>query len=203
MLTTRQKLFLVRLAFGPVRLLTGNREPDKWCVQRHRIEWELDLYEAIYFVVFLLGAFKAGTIRAYRQVVRAGSIVLDIGASVGVRTLPLAPLVGSQDRVADFEPTKFAFSKLQANAALNPSLATYISAEHVLLSDAAIEHSLIETALSGRRRPSTEAHVLHHGEGKATAGTRSPNGPALTISIKALLTSVPVGANINLWACAK
>jgi len=280
MLTTRQKLFLVRLASGPTRLITGNREPGKKRVQRRGIEWELDLDEAIDFMIFLLGAFEPGTIRTYGKIVRAGSVVLDIGANVGAHTLPLAQLVGSQGRVFGFEPTKYAFSKLQANAALNPSLAPCINAEQILLSDVVVEHSVTEIASSWRLRPSAEAHALHRGEGKTTAGARtttldayvaeagiahidlikmdvdgnelsvlrgaektlardrpwiifelapyileehgssgtelltllqdagyefarSPNGPALTTSIKALVTSVPVGASINLWARAK
>jgi len=48
--------------------------------------------------------------------------VLDVGANIGAHALHLAKLVGSSGRVIAFEPTDFAFAKLQRNAALNPAL---------------------------------------------------------------------------------
>lgn len=280
MLTTRQKLFLVWLASGPIRLVSGNLASGKKWVKRRGISWELDLNEAIDFVIFLLGTFEPGTVRRYGKVVRAGSVVLDIGANIGAHTLPLAQLVGPQGRVFGFEPTIYAHSKLQANAALNPLLAPRIVAEQILLSDSVAEHRVTEITSSWQLRPSIAAHALHRGETKTTAGartttldayvneagiehidlikidvdgnelsvlrgaakilardrpriifelapyileehgssgaellgllqdtgyefSRSPDSPALTESIEALVASVPIGASINLWARAK
>lgn len=173
MMTTRQKLFLARLVSGPIRLVSASLAPGKKRVKRRGISWELDLDEAIDFFIFLLGTFEPGTTRGYRKVVRAGSVVVDIGANIGAHTLPLAQLVGAQGRVFGFEPTIYAFSKLQANTALNPLLAPRIVAEQILLSDSVTEHRVTEISSSWQLRPSNAVHPLHRGEAKTTAGART------------------------------
>jgi FkbM family methyltransferase len=48
--------------------------------------------------------------------------VLDIGANIGAHTLLFSSLVGPTGRVVAFEPTDFAYRKLERNAALNRNL---------------------------------------------------------------------------------
>ena len=76
------------------------------------------------FAIYLGGMFERNTALALRKLVRPSSLVLDIGANIGAHTLRLANLVGSSGRVFAFEPTDFAYSKLQANLDLNPALAS-------------------------------------------------------------------------------
>jgi FkbM family methyltransferase len=59
--------------------------------------------------------------------------VLDIGANIGAHTLYLAGLIGPSGRVLAFEPTDFAFRKLQRNIELNASLAERITAYNCFL----------------------------------------------------------------------
>ena len=55
-----------------------------------------------------------------RRITKPGMTVLDIGANIGAHTLLFSSLVGAAGRVVAFEPTDFAYAKLQKNVALNP-----------------------------------------------------------------------------------
>ena len=105
-------------------------------VTRHGIRWRLDLKEGIDFAIYLLGAFEPATQRCYRERVAEGAVALDIGANIGVHTLPLAQVVGVSGRVIAFEPTSFAFEKLVTNVSLNRSLHGRITPLQAMLVDA-------------------------------------------------------------------
>jgi FkbM family methyltransferase len=136
MLTTKTKIALARLAQRPVmwgRRLRG--VGPQATVRRRGLTWALDLNEGIDFAIYLMGAFEPETVRAYGQIVRPGMTVLDIGANVGAHTLHLARLVGDAGRVVAFEPTDWAFAKLQANLALNPEIARRVTPIQAFLVD--------------------------------------------------------------------
>lgn len=59
---------------------------------------------------------------ATQQLIRPGSVVLDIGGSFGIFSLFMAHFVTNEGAVHTFEPGHFSFSQLQANRALNPQL---------------------------------------------------------------------------------
>jgi FkbM family methyltransferase len=65
------------------------------------------------------GEFSEGEIELFRQVVRPGQTVLEIGANLGAHTVFLAKTVGSQGVVHAFEPQRVVFQVLCANVALN------------------------------------------------------------------------------------
>lgn len=67
----------------------------------------------------LYGEFSEGEIELFRQVVRAGDVVVEVGANLGALTVPLANLVTPTGRVFAFEPQRIVFQELCANAALN------------------------------------------------------------------------------------
>lgn len=110
--------------------------PPVTTVRRGGLRWVLDLQEVVDFSIWLVGAFEAGTVRAYRRLLRPGQTVLDIGANVGAHTLHFAQTVGPAGKVYAFEPTDYAFAKLNANAAANPELSSRISARQVMLAEA-------------------------------------------------------------------
>src|SRR5688572_19286345 len=143
------------------------------CVERLGARWRLDLREGIDFSIYLLGAFEPGTVRAYRRLIEAGDTVLDIGANIGAHTLPMASLVGASGQVVAFEPTAFAYGKLQQNIALNPHLASRIVAFQCMLKDDGndtLPSSLFSSwPLSARG----ERHAKHKGMGMTTAGAKS------------------------------
>jgi len=136
MLTTRTKIAIARLVQRPVvwaRRLRG--AGPHATVRRRGLTWALDLNEGIDFAIYLQGAFEPDTVRAYGDIVKPGMTVLDIGANVGAHTLHLARLVGPTGRVVAFEPTDWAFAKLNANVALNPELAKVVAPAQVFLVD--------------------------------------------------------------------
>jgi len=60
-----------------------------------------------------------------RRLVRAGDVVLDVGANLGVHTVLLAQLVGPQGRVLAFEPNAELFPGLQRTLAALPNVTLY------------------------------------------------------------------------------
>lgn len=83
--------------------------------------YELHLGEMIDLALYLQ-QFEPDVRAAIRRVTGPGMTVLDIGANVGAHTLLFSSLVGPTGRVVAFEPTDFAFTKLQKNVSLNPAL---------------------------------------------------------------------------------
>jgi len=80
--------------------------------------FDLDLGESIDLRLYLR-QFEPEVAAALRRETRLGMTALDIGANVGAHTLLLASLVGSSGRVIAFEPTDYAWQKLQRNLSLN------------------------------------------------------------------------------------
>ncbi|MFZ2724913.1 MAG: FkbM family methyltransferase [Methylococcaceae bacterium] len=58
-------------------------------------------------------------IELFRQLIQPNSVVWDIGANIGVLTIPLARFVGHQGHVIAFEPQPEVFHLLSANIAVN------------------------------------------------------------------------------------
>lgn len=147
---------------------------------RSAIRWRLDLREGIDFSIYLLGSFEPATVRAYRDLVRPGDTVLDIGANIGAHTLPLARLVGARGRVVAFEPTRFAAGKLAANVALNPELAARICLHRVMLVGAGTDALPEALYSSWPLFADGELHPGHRGRLMDTAGARAATLDELT-----------------------
>ena len=133
-LKTSHKIFLAKIMY---RILMVFRRIFGFgtlaIVKRSGITWKLDLNEGIDLAIYLFGRFEPGTIKLYDTYVKEGDIVLDIGANIGSHTLPLALKVGDSGKVYAFEPTRFAFQKLEANVGLNPCLTSRINLYQVML----------------------------------------------------------------------
>jgi len=174
LLNTKQKIMLARaancVALGYRRLL-GKSSTDVFV--RRGIRWHLDLNEGIDFSIYLLGAFEPEAIPWYTREISKGAFVLDIGANIGAHTLTFAKLVGSSGSVVAFEPTDYAFSKLQKNIALNPDLACRISAFQVLLC-APGEHNQRPDAIYSSWPLASDAsvHEVHGGKLQAVNGAQ-------------------------------
>jgi FkbM family methyltransferase len=67
----------------------------------------------------LYGEYSLGECQIFEQIIRAGDVVIEVGANIGAHTLRLAQLAGPSGRVHAFEPQRIVFQTLCANLALN------------------------------------------------------------------------------------
>lgn len=67
----------------------------------------------------LADQYEKGTTEFFKQFLRRGSVVMDVGAHVGYYTLLAAHLVGPEGRVYAFEPDPANYALLQRNIELN------------------------------------------------------------------------------------
>jgi FkbM family methyltransferase len=173
-LSTKQKILIARSAAGLVRMVRGvlgaGNNAD---VRRDGLNWRLDLSEGIDFAIYLLGAFERNTQKQYGQILKAGDVALDIGANIGAHTLPIARCVGPAGQVHAFEPTVYAFAKLEANIARNPALGERITAGQTLLSDGSEKAPPAAIASSWPLDGGSGGHPLHGGHEKPTAGAEA------------------------------
>ncbi len=172
LLTTKTKIALLRLAQWPtLKLRRAFGCGSEVTVTRRKLRWHLDLEEGIDFAIFIFGAFELGTQAAYRRFVEPGAVVLDIGGNVGAHTLPLAALVGPAGKLIAFEPTAWAYDKLQKNIALNSSLAGCVVAEQMMLVESAGDALPKEIMASWPVGPTPgEVHPLARGRHVSTKG---------------------------------
>jgi len=67
----------------------------------------------------LYGEFSPGEAALFKQIVRPGMTVLDVGANIGIHTVLFAQLVGPQGRVVAYEPQRVVHQMLCANVMTN------------------------------------------------------------------------------------
>src|SRR5262249_36728385 len=67
----------------------------------------------------LYGEFSEFEVRLFQQIVRDGAVVLEAGANIGARPVPLAGGVGPQGRVIAYEPQPTMAALLGHNVAAN------------------------------------------------------------------------------------
>ena len=90
-------------------------------VKRKRIRYRLDLTEIIDVSIFMAGEWESDTCSFLRKELRAGHMVLEVGANIGAHTLLMAKLCAPGQVVA-FEPTEYGCDKLKQNLVLNPDI---------------------------------------------------------------------------------
>ena len=175
MLTTKRKIALARMlncAIVGTRTLAGR--PSRVIVRRHDVNWELDLNEGIDLAIYL-GLYQRIPRRAARWIT-PGALVLDIGANIGAHSLPLARAVGNDGLVVAVEPTDYAFSRLQANAALNSELESRLVLVQAALTARTDRPDRKENAHFYSRWPlkrgGGDRHAKHLGALEAATGAR-------------------------------
>jgi FkbM family methyltransferase len=152
------------------------------------LRWKLDLREGIDFSIFLLGSFEPEMVAAYRLMIAAGAIVIDIGANIGAHTLPLAARVGPLGRVIAIEPTRYAFERLREHVGLNPTLAARIIPLRAMLMGSREEVLAEKIVSSWPLDTPGDAHAEHGGVGKATTGAvvRTLDDMVLDLDLKSV-----------------
>ena len=73
----------------------------------------------------LYGEYSEGEITLFRQLIKPGAVVLDIGANIGSHSLFFAQSVGPGGILMAFEPQRILFQMLCANMALNGVINSY------------------------------------------------------------------------------
>jgi len=173
MLSTRVKIalaaFVQRMVIALKRLAGHGSKVE---VERSGLRWALDLNEGIDFSIWLLGAFERRTVAAYSRFVRPGMTVLDIGANVGAHTLPLARLVGPNGKLIAIEPTAWASSRLNANLALNPELASRVRVRQAMLTDRA-DVALPASLYASWPLQAGDVHPILRAQAKSTGGAQA------------------------------
>lgn len=70
-----------------------------------------DLDEHVQRFIYFFGVYEEGTVRWFRETLRPGMVVLDIGAHVGQYSLIAAGAVGPNGRVHAFEPNPSSYRR--------------------------------------------------------------------------------------------
>jgi FkbM family methyltransferase len=83
-----------------------------WCLPENHIER----------CILNTGVWEPLETNAVKKLLQPDCIVFDIGANIGYFTLLMSKLVGDNGQVHCFEPTTYAFERLQKNISLNPDL---------------------------------------------------------------------------------
>lgn len=168
---TKHKILIARLVQAPIILLRkAIGLPIETEAKRGGIFWYLNLNEGIDFAIYLTGKFEPETVTTMASLLKSGDVALDVGANIGAHTLGMARMVGEKGRVIAFEPTKYAFDKLVANAKLNPNLQSIITPNQIMLT--ASENAPLKKELysSWPLDPRKQVHQKHLGKMQTTSG---------------------------------
>ena len=172
MLSTHTKIRMAKglsqaICFG--RRLAGLASSTE--IVRNGLRWRVDLREGIDLAIYL-GMFETDSVSVIRRLLNPGSVALDIGANIGAHTLPMATSVGPHGKVYAFEPTEFAFRKLQMNIELNADLEGCIVLEQMMLGDSTT--SLPDQIYSSwPLTHGSDAHERHGGRLMRTTGAQT------------------------------
>lgn len=71
------------------------------------------------------GDFSIAEGELFRQLVRPGTVVVEVGANIGAHTVALSRMTGPEGKVHAFEPQRIVFQTLCANLALNQCTNVY------------------------------------------------------------------------------
>jgi FkbM family methyltransferase len=80
---------------------------------------KIDYSEEIALLLLLHGSYEAAEIESLSRFAESGSVVIDVGANIGMYSVALASAVGSAGKVLAFEPVPQTLDKLRRNIALN------------------------------------------------------------------------------------
>jgi len=157
---TRIKIFIAQVLYRIIHLALRH---DIRRVRRGGLSYELDLSEGIDFSIFLFGKFQRHVIGGKFFKLPENAVVFDVGANIGSMTLQFARMVPN-GHVYAFEPTNYAYAKMNHNLALNQELAKRITPVQSFVSNRTEPHSSINAYASWKvdGSPSIK-HPLHGG----------------------------------------
>ena len=86
-------------------------------VERDGIQYELDLSDLVDWYIYF--GFKEPSRMHLYELVKEGSIIMDIGANVGDISMHFAKYTGEKGQVHSFEPDPMNFARITKNLSLN------------------------------------------------------------------------------------
>ena len=122
---TSFKIFIAKY-LSKILIYTLSNSPT--ITKRKKINWKLDLNEAIDLSIFLFGSFEPSIQKIVKNILKNETKnidIIDIGANCGSHTLNFAN-EHKFSRIFAIEPTKYGYDKLIENIELNPDLKTSI-----------------------------------------------------------------------------
>ena len=128
---TRIKIFGAKILYKLTTPFVGS---EKRTIVRDGINYEVDLAEGIELSLFLFGNFQRHILKNSFLKIQENYTIIDIGANVGLMTLPFAKLVPG-GKVFSFEPTHYALERLKKNLALNPEIAKRVTVINSFVSE--------------------------------------------------------------------
>jgi len=164
MLGTATKIIIAR-ALATTLLRLGFRAKRR--IRRGGVVLDVDIREGIDLSLFLFGSFQRHVLDTIRRLVPPEGVLLDVGANIGAVTLPASAYL-REGHVYAFEPTDYAFEKLRLNIALNPALASRITAVQSFLAESVSSSSdLVAYSSWPVAGPGGgEGHPIHKGVAK-------------------------------------
>lgn len=169
---TRIKLFFANILYYLVKIFFWK---DIQQVNRHGINFELDLNEGIDLHLFLFGNFQKHITENQCIDINENATIIDVGANTGVISLIFAQKAAN-GHVYAFEPTDYAIKKMHTNLDLNPQLRERITLTQCFVSDKEKDSSDLKAYSSWPIRSSKEKHNIHRGVDMTT-----PDVPSITL----------------------
>ncbi len=157
---TRIKLFLARVLYAFTTLFFGKK---KRVIRRNGLYFEIDPGEGLDLSLFLFGNFQKHVAANPFIRVPANGIIFDVGANVGIMALQFSRLV-PEGKVYAFEPTHYAFQRLQKNLSLNPSIQNITPIQTFISRQSTSDHQLKAYASwKVDRSKAKDTHPVHGG----------------------------------------
>lgn len=138
---------------------------SKLTVTRNKINWSLNLNEAIDLSIFLFGRFEPIILKTIKKLSNSNCDYIDIGANCGAHTMYMAKEF-QNSRIFAIEPSEYSFKKLKLNLKINPKINknTYLFQAFVNYKKTKPKNVYSSWELNSAR----SKHKLHRGVKKST-----------------------------------
>jgi len=156
---TKYKFFIAKIIFRIISLFKRNF--FVYCT-RNKINWSLDLSEALDLSIYVFGKFEHEIVdSAIQMSLPKNQVIIDIGANIGVQTLQFANKF-KKSSVISIEPTDYAYQKMKNNLKLNPNMSNrVITLQSYLSCNKNIKPSDVYS--SWKLNSKKEQHLKHKG----------------------------------------
>lgn len=168
--TTKIKILMGTIIYSVISPFFPNKQ---FQIKRGGINYQIDLTEGIDLMLFFFGNFQNHITHNRFYTLAKDATVFDIGANSGVMSLQFAK-IASNGKIYAFEPTHFAFKRLQENLKLNPILSKKIVPIQTFISNKNNKNpNLIAYASWKVGNKDKKTHPIHLGTAKPASGVSS------------------------------